>query len=523
MNKNDGQDVIGIDLGTTFSSVSHVNAAGVVEVIPNQDGDLKTPSIVSVAGRQPVSGRAAKPDVVLKPRSVARLVKRHMGQTTEGGKPIPILTGEDGREWTPVDLSAVILRDLKTGAEKYLGHPVRAAVVCCPASFDSVARENTKAAALIAGFEQVALVEEPVAAATYYGLEKAREEVMVVFDFGGGTLDVTAIRKGQQIETLAIEGDAELGGSNYDEAILGFMCQELKAKGIEISPEKDLATWYQNLDCACGGKEMLSRREQTTLAAEAEGQRVPIELTQPKLQELGQDLDLRIRGCCDRLKAKLASLGVKPQRLILVGGSTRLPHIPALVQEIFDLEPSADTDPDLVVAKGAALIAAGKFGPEDLRIRVGGHAYLASAARTRTVAAHDLCVAAIRPQSGDTHTEYNVPIIRAGTPLPAEEQEAFAPVDAGTTAVRVKIVEGKPNEPSANSKLIGEMEVPVKPSQKDEQRIVVVMKFTDEGLLEVRGWDKVLNQPQQVQFTYRAGLTQEEIDKKRKELQEGKA
>lgn len=511
--------VIGIDLGTYFSEVAYVNESGVVEVIANADGELKTPSVVSLAKPVAVVGKAALPDLVLNPEHVIRYFKRYMGKTTESHKPIPLATDSKGQEKTAVDLSALVLGYLKQGTEAYLGETVDAAVVTIPAYFDAIAREHTKAAARIAGFHSVRLQDEPVAAAIHYGLEKSRDEIIAVIDYGGGTLDVSAIEvNSHSAHTIVTDGDAELGGANTDEGILELMCRQGKAKGLEISAEKDLATFYQNLDRAREAKEMLARREEVMLIAEAAGKRTAIPFTRQLLKKISKPFDDRFVSCCRAMMEQLQAKGKKVDRVILVGGSSRLPHVPAMVQEVFGIEPSRDTDPDFVVVKGAAIFATACFGDKDQAITVGGHRYLPDDIDTQMVAAHAICVAARKGRSpGDTE-EYNFAIVPANTPLPHEFEESFAPVRPDQKAVLMKIVQGKPDEISKNAALLRKIEVPIKPSDHDQDRIKLHGRYTEEGLLETTIVDELLGQPVSDSFTYSAGLTEAEIDEKRREF-----
>lgn len=510
---------IAIDFGTDFSEVAHITDSGAIEVIPNLDGRLKTRSIVSLASTKPVVGEAAIPDLILNPEYVAQRYKRYMGKNTESGKPIPLLTDPNGREWTAVDLAAATLKFLKESAESYLGQTIKAAVITVPAYFDAAARDNTKAAAKIAGFTHVKLEDEPVAAATHYGLEKAHDENISVVDYGGGTLDVTGIEsRDRNVKAIVTEGDAELGGSNYDEAILGLMCEEAKNKDIEISAEKDLATFYQNLDRARDGKEMLSRRDEVTLVVEAEGQRIPIKFTRKMLREVGCPFDERFTKCCRKLRKQLDSQDKKNHRVLLVGGSSRLPHVREMVQEVFGIEPSHDADPDFVIVKGAAILAAVHFGDKAQTIAVGEHYYLAEDISVQKVAAHAICVAAHKRGEEDDGQEYNVQIVPAGVTLPYEFEERFAPLWPGQSSVVVKIVQGEPGALSKNCTILREFRVPIKSASKDMDRIKHKGCYTDEGLLEMTVVDDLLNKPIDVSFTYEAGLSDAEIDEKREQL-----
>ena len=510
---------IGIDLGTYFSEVSHVNDSGVVEIIPNADGELKTPSIVSLANSRPITGKAASPDFVLNPQFVVKCSKRYMGKTSGNNKPIPIASDPTGQEKTAVDIAAIILGHFKECAETHLGKKVEAVVVTVPAYFDAIARDSTKTAAKIAGYTHVRLQDEPVAAAIYYGLEKARDETIVVVDIGGGTTDVTAIEiSTSKAKAILTDGDAELGGANYDEAILELMRQEAKSDGIEISAEKDLVTFYQNLDRAREGKEMLSRREEVVLIAEADGKRKPIKFTRELLRDVCKEFDDRFLKCCDRLNRQLNEKGKRADRVLLVGGSSRLSQVPEMVKEVFSIEPSRDTDPDLVVAKGAAIWAAVCFGEKNQAIAIGGHRYLPEDIKLQTVAAHPICVAARKGHSRTDTEEYNFAIVPANVPLPHEFEERFAPVNPDQTSVVMKIVQGKPGEHSKKSTLLREITVPIKASDKDADRIKLNGRYTEEGLLETTIVDDLLGKPISDAFTYSVGLTQAEIDEKREHL-----
>lgn len=505
---------IGIDLGTCFSEEAHITDSGAVEIIPNQDGDAKTPSIVSWAGKTPVVGKAARPDLVFAPEFVLQCGKRSMGKTTADGKPIPIGMDRCRREITAVDFSAAILRYLKKCAEDYLGCKIQQAIITVPAYFDGIARNNTVTAAQIAGFQEVRILNEPEAAALYYGLEKATNQTIVVVDTGGGTTDVTAVEiSAGSVKALLTDGDAELGGSNCDEVILELMAQEGKEKGIEISAEKDLASFYQNLDRAREAKEMLARREEVTVIVEAGGQRMPLKLTRVTLRQAAKGLDDRFINCCRRVQEGLKAKAKTIDRVLLVGGNSRQPHIAELVQSVFGLEPAKDTDPDLVVAKGAAIGAAICFGEKGQSIVVGSHRYLAQEIQMQTVAAHALCVAA-RKHQGDPQ-EYNCAIVPAGTALPHDFEERFAPVDPGQREVLIKIVQGKPGEPSSGAPLLREIRVPIAPSDQDEDRIRVKGRYTAEGLLELTVVDDLSGQTISDSFVHQPGLSRAEIEQKR--------
>ena len=417
---------IAIDVGTGNSEACYINKAGMAEVIPNLDGDLKTPSVVSLAGGKALAGKAATPDFFLNPRYVACRYKTCIGKNTESGKPIPLLTDPNGREWSPVDLTAANIRYIKESAESYLGEPVTAAVITIPAYFGEAERLNTKAAAKIAGLTHVRLEDEPVAAATYYGLEKRRNENIVTIDWGTGTLDITAMEcRDSNVKALRTEGDAELGGGNWDDGTLGWLREKAKAEGIDISAETDLATHYQHLDRCREAKEMLSRREEVTVIAEAGGHRTAVKLNRHALREIGRPLDERFIRGCERMRDWCKAQGKAIDRVLLVGGCSRLYHVPEMARKVFGIEPSRDADPDFAVVKGAAIMAAVHFGDKGQIIAAGGYRYLAEDIHIQKVAAHAICVAACR-NGEDDGKEYNVAIVPAGVPLPHDFEERFA-------------------------------------------------------------------------------------------------
>jgi molecular chaperone DnaK len=501
---------LGIDLGTTFSEIAIVNESGAVEVIQNCDGDLKTASVVSYSSGQPVVGKAALPDAFLAPDFFFRCAKRSMGKRTPEGKPIPLLMDPSGREIIAVDVSADILRCLKMSAEQYLGPEVEDLVVTVPAYFNEIARSDTIIAAKMAGFKNVITLDEPVAAAMHHGLLKGQKNMItVVIDSGGGTTDVTAIEiKDQSIDVIATDGDESLGGTDTDEAIFNDGCRHAKANGVEISIQDDAGNFNENLQRCCEGKEMLSKRDSVTIALQAKGKRVAYELTRKKFLEINKPYDERFKDCCNRLLKELKSRGKKIDQVLLVGGNCRQFHVSEMVKGIFGIEPSRDVNPDLVVAQGAAVRATTVFGNEDQQVVLGTHRYLAGDIKMHTVAAHAICVAA-RNSKTDPE-EYNCVIVPANIPLPYEFEKRFAPNNPGATSVVIKLVQGRPDELSKNSTLIREINVPIKPSNIDENRITIKGRYTEEGLLKLTIVDALTGKPISDSFIHKSGIDETE-------------
>jgi molecular chaperone DnaK (HSP70) len=516
---NNEELYLGIDLGTTTNQIAVLDKTGTVKVIPNMDGDITTITLVSVAGKTPVFGRTAKPDKFLNPDMVAELFKRYMHI-----EPPPILvTSPNGTKFTPVALSAESVHFMKESAEKLLGCKIRKAVIGVPAYFKEPARLATKQAGLIAGFEEVHIVDEPTLAATFYGLAKGKVAKIAVFDFGGGTFDISIldIKEGGQIEPIAVDGDPECGGSNIDEIIFQQVREFVSKKGGEISPEKDLAEWLEVLDRCKDAKEALAHKDATIIPLRIGDERTSMELTYDQLKELCAPIIENLRRCCKRALEKAKLQPCEIDTVVLVGGSTRLRFIPDIVREIFGKDAVTDVDPDFAVAKGAAIVAASYFGKPNREIIVEGKRYLASAVKPQTmIAPRDLCVAVITKEDHGDREEYNVPIIPAGSKLSYTATEFFTPIDAKTNRVHVKLYDGHAGELSKNCTPIQEAEVEVQPTDEESNRDRIEFKISmdAEGLVHIEVRDKLLNRPVPIKFKFHTGLSDSDVEEARKQL-----
>jgi molecular chaperone DnaK len=510
---------LGIDLGTTTTQMAALDSTGAAKVLPNTDGDLTTPSIVSLAGKHPVAGRAARQDKFLEPERVAELFKRYMHVEP----PPSLVTAADGTQYTPIMLSAELLHYQKQSAEQVTGHTFKKAVIGVPAYFQQPARLATKQAGLIAGFEEVHIADEPTLGACFYHAAKGKAAKIAVFDFGGGTFDVSIMdaKEGGQIDPLAVDGDPECGGSNVDEAIFQEVREFVSNNGGELSPAKDLAEWLEVLDRCKEAKETLARRETAIVPLRIGDKRMSMELSYGQLKKLCGDIIDNLRQCCQRA---LEKAGLQPSQIdtvLLVGGSTRLRFLPELVREIFGKDAVTDADPDLTVARGAAILAAACFGRPDQTILVEDKKYLASAVRPQTtIAPRDLCVAAITLKKG-SKGERNVPIIPAGSHLPFETKERFSPVDASTRAVRVKLYDGHAGERSDECTPLQEAEVQVQPTNEanNTDRIEFAIHMDAEGLVYIGVRDTLLNKPVPIRFKFDTGLSDSDIEEARRQLQ----
>jgi len=510
---------LGIDLGTTTTQVAVVDATGAAKVLPNLEGDLITPSIVSVAGPKPVVGSAAKQDKWFNPEQVAELSKRYMHVEP----PPSLVTSPDGTRYSPKDLSAEIVHYAKESAERLMGCNFKKAIIGVPAYFQQAARRATKEAGRIAGFEEVHIVDEPILAASFYGLAKGKTAKIAVFDFGGGTFDISImqVKEGGQIDPIAVDGDPECGGSNIDEAIFQRVREFVTDKGGELSPEKDLAEWLEVLDKCKEAKEALARRDTVAIPVRIGQERASMELTYDQLKELCAGLIETLRQCCKRVLEKAKLQPSEIDTVVLVGGSTRLRFIPELVREIFGKDAVTDADPDLTVARGAAIVAAAYFGRPDQELVVEGKRYLASAVRPQTtIAPRDLCVAVVMHKNPQDKDEYNAALIPAGSRLPYEAKEHFTPIEARTRAVRVKLYDGHTGELSRNCTPLQEVEVEAQPTDEanNTDRIEFTIQMDSEGLVHIEVRDRLLNKPVPIKFRFDTGLSDGDIEEARQQL-----
>jgi len=513
---------LGIDLGTTTSQIAFVDSAGIVQIITNMDGDMATFSIISVAEKKPTVGKVAKQDRFFYPDKVAEQCKKLMATVTDSGDHVPVITGIGGAEFTAEMLSAEVLSYLKESTEKRLGQTIEKAVISTPAYFKRIARQATKEAGLIAGFKEVHIVDEPTAGATFYGLDKGRDQKIAVFDLGGGTFDICILqlKADATIDQIAVDGDPECGGSNIDEAIFQRARKFVESKGSKLDPQNDLAEWMEALDACKQAKEMLAHKDTAIIPLRVGIDRFSMEITYDQLKEYSGEVIETLRNCCNRVLQKADITPCEIGDIVLIGGASRSRFVPEIVKDIFGKEPVTDTDPDMAVAKGNAILAAAYFSAPGSILSVGKHRYLASSIKPTQIAGRDLCVAAITEKSGDVNTEYNCPIIPSGAKLPFEATECFSPIDAQQTAVKVKLIDGAPGELSSNFTPLQQVEVDVKPTSEDKNagRIEFKVAMDTEGMVDIKVRDKVLNKPIPIKFKFHTGLSDSQISDRRNQL-----
>jgi molecular chaperone DnaK len=344
--------VFGIDLGTTFSVIAHIDSTGGVETIPNVEGSRITPSVIWFDGDNRIVGEEAKSNAVLFEDQVVVDVKREMGQ--EGW-----VFFYNGEEYKPEEISSYILRKLVNDAENYVGHEIKDVVITCPAYFGINEREATAKAGEIAGLNVRSIINEPTAAAIAYGVHESEDQVVLVYDLGGGTFDITMIEiKTGEINVIATGGDHNLGGKNWDGQVVNYLAEQWQeAAGSDEDPMDDMETLQDLFLNAEKAKISLTARETTEVAVVHAGSRERVTLTREKFDELtGNLLERTIQYTHDMLTEAKKKGYTQFDQILLVGGSSRMPQISARVQQEFDLEPKL-FDPDEAVAKGAAIFA----------------------------------------------------------------------------------------------------------------------------------------------------------------------
>jgi molecular chaperone DnaK len=519
---NEKEAVIGIDLGTTTTQFSKMNKSGIVQILSNMDGDIVTPSIVSVAGEKPIVGKVAKQDRFFAPEMVAGQFKRSMASVTETGDPFPVLTTEDGTEFTAIMLAAELLRYIKDSAEKQTGLSVKMAVISVPAYFQLQARQATKEAGMIAGFKRVHIIDEPTAAATFYGLTKGEDMKIAVFDFGGGTFDISIldIKSDGKITPLGIDGDPECGGCNVDEAIFRHVRDIFEEKGKKLDRKEDMTQWIETLDSCKQAKEALAHKDSAIVPIKIGDQRLSMEVTSEQLKEWSADIIKILTNCCKRAMEKADLKPSQIDKVLLVGGSTRLKFVSEIVEDIFKKTPVTDTDPDMAVAKGNAILAAAYSTEPDSELLIEGERFLAGSVLPIPIAGRDLCVAAITKRSKGDINEYNVAIIKSGEKLPYKAVETFSPADHKQPIVAVKLIDGRPGELSDNFTPLQEVQVEVQPAEEKDNdgRIEFKIKMDTEGMVDIKVRDKLLNKPVPINFKFHTGLSDDEIKKQHKQL-----
>ena len=493
--------ILGIDLGTTNSVVSYLQADGKVKVIPNPEGTMTTPSVVAFkANGEEIVGNAAKRQAITNPDTVSS-IKRKMGTSEK------VHVGCLNKDFTPQEISAKVLAYMKSYAEKNIGHKVDKAVITVPAYFNDAQRQATKDAGKIAGLDVVRIINEPTAAALAYGLENSQKsETILVFDLGGGTLDVSILDIGDgTFEVVATSGDNRLGGDDWDNAIAKWIHDQIKAQfNIDIN---DKMAQQRYKDAAEKAKIELSSSVETTISLPFIGMNAngPINfeatLTRAKFEELTKDLLYRCEG---PIQKAMADAKITPDDLgevLLIGGSIRMPAVQELVKRYTRKTPNLSVNPDEAVSIGAAI--QGGIVSGDVK---------------------DVVLLDVTPLTLGIETMGGVmtPLINRNTTIPTTKSQIFSTAADNQPAVDIMVYQGE--RPMArDNKLLGHFQLNgIKPARRGEPRIEVTFSIDVNGIVKVSAKDLDTNKEQEITITGSNGLSKEDIDRMVREAEENK-
>ncbi len=507
--------IIGIDLGTT-NSVCAVMMGGEPVIIPSAEGERLFPSVVAVNPKtgERLVGQVAKRQAIINPENTIFSIKRFMGRKFDDPEvqralqvvpyrvtPAPngdVRVWMNGREYAPPEISAMILAKIKADAEAYLGEPVTQAVITVPAYFNDSQRQATKDAGKIAGLDVLRIINEPTASALAYGLGEQRDELIAVYDLGGGTFDISILDVGEGVfEVRATSGDTFLGGDDFDRRIIDYIADEFaREHGIDL--RRDRQALQRLKEAAEKAKMELSSVLETEInlpfiAADASGPKhLQVHLTRAKLEQLTEDLILRTLEPC---RQALADARLKPSdigQVILVGGQTRMPAIQRVVAEFFGREPHRGVNPDEVVALGAA-IQGGVLGGE----------------------VKDILLLDVTPLTLSIETLGGVatPVIERNTTIPVRRTQIFSTATDNQTQVQIHVVQGERPMAADNKSLAYFILDGIPPAPRGVPQIEVTFDINADGILHVSARDRATGREQSMQVVPSSGLSNEEVER----------
>ena len=510
--------IIGIDLGTTNSVVA-VMEGGEPVVITNSEGGRTTPSVVAFGkdgGR--LVGQVAKRQAVTNPENTLYSIKRFMGrkydEVSDEIKQVPykvekasngdVRINADGKQYNPPEIAAMVLQKLKQSAEDYLGSKVEQAVITVPAYFNDAQRQATKDAGKVAGLEVLRIVNEPTAAALAYGLDKKKDEIIAVFDFGGGTFDISVLEVGEGVvEVKSTNGDTHLGGDDVDEVLVGWIIDEFKKdQGIDLHNDK--MALQRLKESAEKAKVELSSAMETEInlpfiTADASGPKhLVMKLTRSKFEQLVEPI---LKRLMPPVEQAIKDAGLEPkdiEEIVLVGGSTRIPKVQEMVKGYFGKEPNKSVNPDEVVALGAA-VQAGVLGGEKT----------------------DILLLDVTPLSLGIETLGGVstPMIQKNTTIPTRKSEIFSTASDNQTSVEVHVIQGE-RPLAADNKTLGKFHlVGIPPAPRGVPQVEVTFDIDANGIVNVSAKDVGTGREQKITITSSSGLSKEEIDKMMKDAE----
>jgi len=513
--------VIGIDLGTTFSAVA-VMEAGEPKVIPNAEGGRITPSVVAInKNGERLVGQVAKRQAITNPDNTIFSIKRLMGRkfgepTVEYDRkllPFKIVKAANGdawvkmgdKEYSPPEISAMILQKLKTDAEAYLGEKVTEAVITVPAYFNDSQRQATKDAGKIAGLEVLRIINEPTAASLAYGLDKKQEETIAVYDLGGGTFDISILELGEgTFQVKSTNGDTHLGGDDFDQRVMDWLCDEFKKdQGIDLRQDK--MALQRLKEAAEKAKSELSTVQQTEVnlpfvTADASGPKhLNITITRAKLEQLVGDLVEKTIEPCKQAMADAEKTAAQINEVVLVGGQTRTPLVFNKVKQFFGKEPHKGVNPDEVVAVGAA-IQAGVLKGE----------------------VKDVLLLDVTPLTLGIETLGAVatPLIPRNTTIPTAKSQIFSTAADNQPSVEIHVLQGE-RPMAADNRTLGRFMLDgILPARRGVPQIEVSFDIDANGILNVKAHDKGTGREQKITITASSGLSKEEVAKMQREAEQ---